>query len=227
MELPKLYLHVQGLLTPDEVARLRQIATEQSFEDGRKTASLAAVDVKRNLQLVKEKPLGQNEFELIILNAMQRNPLISGCVMPKAVYPPMISKYEVGMSYGWHIDSPLMGPQPVRTDLAMTLFLNDPQSYEGGALAVQSPAGLTQFRLPAGDAIFYPANRLHCVTEVTKGTRLCAITWIQSVVRDHEKREMIFTMNYLYSLLSAKDLHSPESQITMGLYSNLLRRWGE
>lgn len=227
MERPGLYLHVPALITREELQQLREISMQSEFEDGRKTAILAAKEVKQNLQMVKEKPPGENDFELIVLNAINRSPLAAAVVMPKAVYPPMMSKYEVGMSYGWHIDSPLMGMPPVRTDIAMTLFLNDPESYEGGALAVQTPAGLAQFRLPAGDAIFYPSDRLHCVTPVTKGTRLCAITWIQSLVRNHEQREMVFTANQLYSILSAKDLHSPESQIAIGLYSNLLRMWSE
>jgi PKHD-type hydroxylase len=227
MESPSLYLSVPGLIDRHELETLREIAQRAEFEDGRKTAIHAAKDVKQNLQMVKPLPPGENPFETLLLHALTRHPLVSAVVMPRLVHPPMINKYEVGMSYGWHIDSPLMGTPPVRTDLAMTLFLSDPDAYEGGALAVQTPAGVAQYRLPAGDAIFYPADRTHCVTPLTRGTRLCAISWIQSVIRDPSKREIVFTANQLHAMLSARDAHSPEARMSMGLYANLVRRWEE
>lgn len=233
MDSPSLYLPVPDLVTPQELKRLKELAAAQAFEDGRKTASLAALSVKNNLQMAREKMPGENEQEQIVFQAIMRHPTVSACVMPQMVFPPMISKYEAGMYYGWHIDSPVMslpgvtGVPPVRTDVAMTLFLHDPASYEGGELVVQSPAGLVQFKLPAGHAVFYPADRLHCVAEVKSGVRLCAVTWIQSMVRNAEQRELLVTTNYLHGILSSKDVKSPEAQLALAIYSNLLRMWRE
>jgi PKHD-type hydroxylase len=227
MDSPGLYLHVPSLVTREELESLLARAREAEFEDGRTTATLGAKEVKRNLQMVKARSADVIAFENLLLNAINRHPLVSAVVMPRQVHPPMINRYDAGMSYGWHVDSPLMGMPPVRTDVAMTLFLSHPESYDGGALTIETPAGPVAYRLPAGDAIFYPADRNHCVTPVTRGTRLCAVTWIQSVIRDPSKREVVFMTNQLYSMLSARDLRSPEAQLAMGLYSRLVRMWEE
>jgi PKHD-type hydroxylase len=166
-------------------------------------------------------------MQAIINNALASSPLFNAAVLPKYVYPFLISKYTPGMYYGWHVDSPLMGNPPVRTDVAMTLFLSDPAAYEGGELVIQAGQHNIPFKPAKGDAIVYPCQYLHCVNEVRSGERRAAVTWIQSAVRAPDQRQILYNLNQVHALLSHKNQHAPETNLLLQTHSNLLRMWTE
>jgi PKHD-type hydroxylase len=164
----------------------------------------------------------------IVMNALAANPLVQAFALPKFILPPIISQYTPGMNYGWHTDSPIMGDtHPVRIDMSMTLFLSDPASYTGGELIIHTPTGYVNFKLNKGDAIIYPTTRLHCVNPVTEGVRLAAVTWIQSFIKDTEKRELVMLIKTIQEMIAASNINSTENLMLLQVYSNLVRMWTE
>src|SRR6185312_2935504 len=184
------YLHIAGLLSTGELRAIAGMSDQAVYENGKLTASDAAQDVKNNLQLNHQEQ-AYASIQQVILQSLNRNLLFRNAVLPQQVYPFLVSKYQQKMSYGWHVDSPVMGDM-LRTDVAMTIFLNGPDEYEGGELELQTPLGPAKFKLNAGDAICYPCTYLHRVNEVTAGCRHVAVTWIQSLVRTPEQRNILF-----------------------------------
>lgn len=223
------YLTVSGLLKPDELESIDLILKSASFEEGAATATDAAKSVKKNLQLPKQGSEERKRIGSIVINAMSQSPLIHAALMPKVVLTPIISRYEPGMHYGHHVDSPLMADDitTIRTDVGMTLFLSDPSSYEGGELEVITPAGPERFKLERGDAIFYPTTAIHGVIPVTSGVRLAAVTWMQCAVRDAHQREILFQLKSAQALVDRKDHLSAENLALMQVHSNLVRMWAE
>lgn len=230
MQIPGSYLIVQGLLKPQEISFLEQIIGKAAFEDGRKTATDAAKSVKNNLQIPKTGSPEKQQIDGVIYHALSSSPLIQSAVMPTRILPPIISKYEPGMHYGAHVDSPLMGdPQAgvIRTDVGMTIFLSDPDTYAGGELYIHTSAGEVMFKLNKGDAIIYPTTKVHGVTPVTSGVRLAAVTWMQCAVRNAENRELLFQLKSVQAVMEQKDPSSEEHLVLLQIYSNLLRMWAE
>lgn len=230
MQIPGSYLLVQGLLKPQEIDFLEQLIEKAPFEDGRKSATDAAKSVKNNLQIPKNGSAEKQQIDGVIYHAISSSPLIQNAVMPTRILPPIISKYEPGMQYGEHVDSPIMGdPQVgvIRTDAAMTIFLSDPETYEGGELSIHTSAGETKFKLNKGDAIIYPTTRVHGVAPVTSGVRLAAVTWMQCAVRNADYRELLFQLKSVQAVMEQKDPQSEEHLILLQIYSNLLRMWAE
>lgn len=208
---------IENALDVDALARVRGLLAEGAFYDGRATSTVAG---KRNLQLVDDNPVAQ-EAASLISDALLANAQFQRAAQPQCLLPVVFSKYEVGMSYPDHVDSAVMDGR--RTDVATTVFLSDPQSYDGGELVVDTGAGERSFKLAAGAAIVYPASTLHRVAAVTRGVRLVAVAWIQSLVRDVAKRKI------LHDLANAVD-DFPEGPCALGLrrgYHNLLRLWAE
>lgn len=226
--LPAAYLHLPELLSADMLSVAEQLISELEFADGKSTATGAAREVKQNMQALKGSDKLQQLQELIG-NALSANPFFQAAALPQQMVPPVISKYEPGMSYGWHTDSPVMMGQgyPLRVDLSMTLFLSDPSTYDGGELIIHTASGYSTFKLNKGDAILYPTTRLHAVTEVTRGTRLAAVTWIQSMVKEADKRELLFQLKYVQERMALQNLHSMENLLLMQVHSNLMRMWAE
>jgi PKHD-type hydroxylase len=221
------YLRVPGLLKPEELAQIDHLLANAVFTDGRLTASGAAAQVKQNLQLSKEGETAQ-QVEAIVLNAVSQSPLIQAAIMPKMVLPPLFSRYEAGMQYGWHVDSPLTGQFPtIRSDVSMTVFLNDPSEYEGGELVIQTEAGNVGYKLNKGDAIIYPTTRLHVVNPVQSGVRKVAVTWMQCAVREAHKRELLLQLNTAQQMLYQRSPQAPEYLMLQQVYSNLVRMWTE
>jgi PKHD-type hydroxylase len=184
------------ILEPDELERVVSNLAEQTFVDGKLTAYGSAQAVKNNLQA--EQSDGEtDEIDGIVMNALWRNETFQSFAIPRRLVAPLFARYDVGMSYGPHVDAAIMGSdeEPVRSDLAMTVFLSDPATYDGGALILQMPFGQQEIKLAAGEAVIYPANTLHRVDAVTRSTRLVAVTWIQSVVRDEELRTILFDLS--------------------------------
>ena len=219
--------HIPSLLKPEELTILEQLITASAFVSGKATASMAAKEVKNNQQLERAADGYMDQIQGILSNAIETSPYFQAASQPKQIHPFLISKYVPGQYYGWHVDSPIMGTPPIRTDLAMTVFLSEPLSYEGGELVIQAEVGPIAFKPAKGNAILYPCQFLHCVNEVKKGERLAAVTWIQSNFQSTEKRQLLFDLNQVHALLQQKDKHSPEANLLLQSYSNLFRMWAD
>ena len=174
----------------DIVANLSQ----QMFVDGKLTATGNAKAVKNNLQV---EAADTEEIDDMVLNALWRNETFQSFALPRRILVPLYARYEVGMSYGSHVDVAVMGPEeePLRCDFAMTVFLSDPATYDGGALVLETPFGAQKIKLAAGEAVIYPATSLHRVEPITRGTRQVAVTWIQSIVHDERLRAILFDLS--------------------------------
>lgn len=219
--------HIPALIKPEELISLELLLQSINFVDGKATASMAARDVKNNLQADTGDANALQPVQQLIKNAVMSSPYFNVAAQPKQVYPFIISKYTPGKYYGWHVDSPLMGDPPIRTDLAMTIFLSDPSTYEGGELMIQTSTGPVAIKPAKGDAVLYPCQFLHCVNEITSGERLAAVTWIQSNIQSPEQRQLLFEINQVHAMLSQRDRHAPETNLLLQAYSNLFRMWAD
>jgi PKHD-type hydroxylase len=220
-------LWLQNVLLPDELERLRRLAASETFVDGRGTAGKLVSDVKRNEELDPSRKR-REELNAVFFGAVNRNQTFIVGARPKRILPPIISRYKPGMTYGDHVDNAIGNPtdDPVRIDLSMTLFLSDPASYGGGELVIHTEYGTQKIKLPAGDAIVYPTTFLHHVAPVTEGVRLAAIAWMQSLVRDAEKRKMLYDVSVLAEWVHKKvPPQSAEAHLMEKIRMNLLRMW--
>ena len=220
------FLHIPSLLTEDEIKTIEELTANATFVDGKITASMAAKDVKNNLQMQADDTALQ-DLQAILNGALQQSPLFNVAALPKTVYPFVISKYSSGKYYGWHVDSPIMGNPPIRTDLAMTIFLSDPATYEGGELMIQQGGNVSNFKPAKGDAILYPCQFLHCVNEIKSGERLAAVTWIQSNVKNPEQRQLLYQLNQVHASLYQQAPHAGETNLLLQTHSNLFRMWAD
>ena len=214
------------LLKPEELVEIGKLLNDVSFEDGAKTASMGARQVKNNLQANPDDEAMQ-AIEAIFRKAINESPLIQQAMMPHKVRRPLLSKYGQGMQYGWHTDSPLMDDPAIRTDVAMTLFLSDPASYQGGELVLVSPNGNIPVKLPAGQCVVYPTTMVHCVSPITSGERIALVTWMQSKIRAQDQREIVFNISQVMASLNQNMPNSQEANMLMQSYSNLVRMWAE
>lgn len=217
------YLVINNLLNQQQVEQINKLFDEDVFENGQLTASSAAKEVKNNLQM-RNQSQQYLSLQQILLSALNGNQLFRQAVVPKHVYPFLVSKYQQGMSYGWHVDSPLMG-ELMRSDIAMTIFLNSPSDYEGGELELQTPTGNQIYKLNVGDVICYPCTQLHQVREVVRGERKVAVTWVQSLLKSADQRKILFELQQVIESLRLKDLKSDEANLLQQSHSNLLRMW--
>ncbi|XZF16412.1 Fe2+-dependent dioxygenase [Chitinophagaceae bacterium MMS25-I14] len=229
MKTPSSIIHIKSLLDANELSAADKVLPHIIFENGKATASGAAREVKNNLQAIKNDNQYTLQLQQIVFGAVARNPLIQAAFMPKFILPPIISKYQPGMQYGWHTDSPLMSHQhmTIRADLSMTVFLSDPDTYTGGELEIQSATGNTSYKLDKGDAIIYPTTKLHCVNPVTEGERVAAVTWMQSVIGDADKRELLFQLKSVQETVGLQQELKSENLVLQQAYSNLVRMWAE
>jgi PKHD-type hydroxylase len=183
-------LCIPQLLEPQEVRQLQDMAAQGRFADGRATAGDQVAGVKHNEQLEPTKEQAA-QLSAILSRAVQHNETFRFFAWPRRMTPPRISRYLSGMDYGTHLDNPIMvrpNEMPLRTDLSMTLFLSDPESYQGGELSLETPFGPQNLKLPAGDAVVYSTTMRHRVVPVAGGTRLAVVGWIESMVSDERKR---------------------------------------
>ena len=223
-------LHVPDVLTPTQVSELRAALDAADWTDGRETVGEQGAKVKRNRQLPEQSAIGR-KLGQVVLTALARTPLFHSAALPLRFVPPLFNRYEGGEHYGLHVDGavrtiPGTGEQ-LRTDLSCTLFLSEPDDYDGGELEVVDTYGAHEVKLPAGDLILYPSTSLHQVHPVTRGARVCSFFWLQSMVRDNAQRAMLFELDQTISRLRARDGESPESVSLTGHYHNLLRLWSE
>ena len=222
-------LHVPAVLTPAQVAEMRTALDAAEWTDGRQTVGVQGAQVKRNLQLPEASPL-RADLGRQILAALSRNPLFFAAALPLKTLPPRFNRYQGGGEYGFHVDGAVMradGELQVRSDLSCTLFLSEPDEYEGGELVISDTYGEHGVKLQAGDLILYPSSSLHRVTPVTRGARVAAFFWIQSMVRDGEQRRMLFEMDTAIEALRRSQADNAAVLQLTGVYHNLLRRWAE
>lgn len=223
-------IHIPNVLSREQVARCRQVMDLAAWADGRITAGFQSSSVKRNLQLPDGGPEAAELGEMV-LAALERAPLFMSAVLPRRVLPPMFNRYEQGMTFGSHVDNAirtLRGTgERMRTDVSTTLFLSDPEEYDGGELVVEDTYGTHAVKLPAGDAIIYPATSLHHVTPVTRGARVASFFWTQSLVRDVTRRALLFDMDMAIIRLNHDVPNHPSAVQLTGVYHNLLRQWSE
>lgn len=224
MELNSSYLHIEKLLTAEQLHQINLIKQQARYTDGKQTATNAAKSVKNNLQM-EQQTQPYMQIQQILLMALNQNASFRAATFIKNIYPFIISKYGEGMEYGWHVDSPLMGDM-MRTDIAFTIFLNEPDEYEGGELELLTPSGNKLYKLSAGDAICYPCQQVHRVNKVTKGVREVAVTWIQSMVKNTEQRKMLFDAQQIINQMHQKNDTETANQLQQ-IHSNLLRMWAE
>jgi PKHD-type hydroxylase len=223
-------LHVQNVLTRDQVAKAREVLAAASWVDGKVTAGHQSSRAKQNLQLPEDSPQARELGEMV-LGALQRSPLFMSAALPLKVFPPLFNQYAGGHSFGSHVDNSIRQvpgtPHRVRTDLSATLFLVDPDDYEGGELIVEDTYGAHSVKLPAGHLVLYPSTSLHHVKPVTNGARIASFFWIQSLIRDDGRRTLLFDMDTAIQRLAADVPDHPSTVQLTGVYHNLLRQWAE
>jgi PKHD-type hydroxylase len=223
-------LHVPKLLTDAQVGRCRELMERAPWVDGRVTAGHQSARAKHNRQIAEGCPEAREMGDLIV-TALERNPLFVSAALPLRVFPPLFNRYEPGMAFGAHVDNAVRQvtgtPFRLRTDLSTTLFMSAPDEYDGGELVIEDTYGAHTVKLPAGDLILYPASSLHRVTPVTRGARLAAFFWIQSMVRDDSRRALLFDLDMAINQVNQA---APEHAAVIALtscYHNLLRHWAE
>ncbi|EJL33685.1 putative iron-regulated protein [Caulobacter sp. AP07] len=224
-------IQIPDVLTPDEVAHCRAVLDAADWIDGNATSGFQAAMAKNNRQLPQDGAAAR-EVGAIIAQALQANPLFVSAALPRTILPPLFNRYGVGMGFGDHVDNAIRRDPttglPLRTDLSATLFLSDPDDYDGGELVVEDAFGSHIVKLPAGGLILYPASSLHHVTEVTRGVRTASFFWIQSLVRDDARRALLLDMDVAIQRLSgAVGAVNPSVLSLTGTYHNLLRMWAE
>lgn len=225
-------LQVRQVLTPDEVRRARRILEAAPWADGRMTAGEQSAQAKNNTQL-PETCEATLQVQKMVLAGLQRHQLFFSAALPRQISPPLFNRYGgAANSFGNHVDSAVRylrdGAGRVRTDISCTVFLSEPDEYDGGELVVEDTFGTRGVKLPAGDMVLYPGHSVHNVTPVTRGYRLASYFWIQSMVRSDEQRRLLFDMDQ--HLMSLRTRHGETDPAVIGLtgtYHNLLRAWAE
>lgn len=222
-------LAIPNVLSPDQVAEARKILEAAEWIDGRDTAGHQGARVKKNLQLPLRSTAAEQLGEMI-LKALAASPLFMSAALPARILPPMFNRYEVGQTFGTHVDGAIRmlgNGNSVRTDVSCTLFFSNPDEYDGGELIVEDTYGSKSVKLPAGHMILYPSTSLHRVNPVTRGVRLCSFFWLQSMIRDDSRRSLLFDMDVAIQRLAGQMPDHPSVVQLTGVYHNLLRQWAE
>jgi PKHD-type hydroxylase len=218
-------LALPEVLTDEELIYVREALKAADFVDGKLTAQGLAKDAKKNEQLKRD---GDSALELdaVLVTALLRHELFSAWALPLTVSAPLVNRHAIGMSYGFHVDAPISPPPHLmRRDLSVTLFLDDPETYEGGELEVESPGGMKRVKLKAGDAFVYQTHALHQVCEVSRGIRHAAVFWIQSQIPDDSLRQHLFDLRAATSSLHARGVVGQEMLLLNKVHQNLTRKF--
>ena len=224
-------IEIPALFDAEGLARLRAIVHAAEWVDGNVTSGHQSALAKRNRQIPEGSPAAQ-EAGALILDALNRSPLFIAAALPLKIFPPLFNSYEGGEAFGVHIDNAVRIHREtgtrVRSDLSATLFLEDPDSYDGGELTVEDQFGVHQVKLPAGHMVLYPSSSLHRVEPVTRGRRVASFFWLQSMVRDTEARRTLFELDTAIQAIAEDRGHGDRAIIQLtGVYHNLLRRWAD
>ena len=222
---------IPGVLTPDEARGVRTALDAADWVDGNVTSGPQSALAKRNRQLPEESEVAR-EMGGRILDALGRTPLFVAAALPLKVFPPLFNRYAGGEKFDTHIDNAIRFRRGsdfrLRSDLSATLFLSEPESYDGGELVIEGATGTNAIKLGMGDLVLYPASTLHHVTPVTRGERVASFFWIQSMVRDGEARQTLFDLDRsIQDLATDRGQADPAIIRLTGVYHNLLRRWAE
>lgn len=222
-------LTLEQILNPDEVRQFREHLDSATWEDGAKTAGSLARHAKQNQQLGAQDALAVSLGQHV-LRRLAETPQFIAAALPRRIYPPKFNRYAGGGTYGAHIDASVMAipgtGDSLRTDLSATLFLSEPEEYDGGELEIEGASGLQAVKLAAGDLVLYPATSLHQVTPVTRGARIAAFFWIESMVPDERARTLLWDLDQAIQGL-APGLPPQDANLVKltGVYHNLVRRW--
>lgn len=222
-------LDIPNVLSADQVREVRAELDAASWVDGRITAGHQGARVKDNEQLPTEHPTARRVGELI-LRELGRNPLFISAALPLQILPPLFNRYGGGQQFGTHVDGSirqLPNGARIRTDLSCTLFLSEPDEYDGGELQIEDVFGARSVKLPAGHMILYPSTSLHRVTPVTRGTRVSSFFWLQSLIRDNHHRSLLFDLDIAIQRFGPEQATHPSVVQLTGIYHNLIRLWAE
>jgi len=222
-------LTISDFLSRDEVSHFREALRTAPWVDGRVNAGSLSSHVKHNEQVETESPVARTLANQL-LRKLGHHPLFVSAAMPHQIQPPRFNRYGTGQDFGIHVDGaimPIAGTDRVmRSDLAATLFLTDPLDYDGGELTVETEFGAQEIKLRAGDMVLYPSSSLHRVQPVTRGERVCAFFWVQSMIRDEQQRSLLFDLDQtIQSIAATKAPNDPDLIRLTGIYHNLVRRW--
>jgi PKHD-type hydroxylase len=222
---------IPDVLSKAEVADFRGVMDATAWEDGRSTAGAQSALIKKNEQLPPNSDLSRQLGERVI-KALAANPLFISAAIPRHIFPPLFNRYGTGQHFGVHVDNAVRGDHltgvRIRTDLSVTLFLSEPDEYDGGELIVEDYYGSHEVKLPAGHLVLYPATSLHTVTPITRGVRVASFFWLQSMIRDAQARSLIFDLDtVIQALVERLGRDDPETVRLTGIYHNLIRYWAE
>lgn len=224
-------LQIPNVLTTEELMLAKRLMAEAQWVDGKVTAGTQAAIVKNNQQLPEQAPQVQ-VLRKLVLQALNRNALFFTAVLPLKILPPFFNRYSGDANYyGYHVDNAMRmmpdGSGYVRADVSATLFLSEPDEYEGGELTIDDTFGQHGLKLPAGSMVVYPSSSVHQVSPVTAGARVACFMFIQSMVRDATKRRLLYDMDL--SLMQLRDTVGETDAVVKltGVYHNLLRGWAE
>ncbi|MBN8886406.1 MAG: Fe2+-dependent dioxygenase [Rudaea sp.] len=225
-------LHIENVLDAAQIEHCRRRLDGAAWSDGRITAGHQSARAKNNGQLPESDPLAQ-ELAALVLDAVGRHPTFFAGALPRRIYPPLFNRYADGQAFGFHVDNAVrydrssVPAEPVRTDLSVTLFLSDPDDYDGGELVIEDTYGEHRVKLPAGDLVIYPGSSLHRVEPVTRGARVASFFWVQSFVRSAAQRRTLFELDVAIQQLTRKLPAAEELVRLTGVYHNLLREWSD
>ncbi|BAQ66435.1 Fe2+-dependent dioxygenase [Geminocystis sp. NIES-3709] len=220
-------IHLDNILTTEALMVINQQLEVAQFIDGKKTAGWHAVTVKNNQQLSSQSSQAET-LKKMIYKALENNSVFQMATLPRKIHSLLLSRYEQGMGYGSHVDNALMGTSSIfRSDISFTIFLNSPSEYEGGELVLEEINGERSFKLEAGSLILYPSYTLHRVETVASGIRKVAVGWIQSLVRDAQKREILFELDTVRRSIFNKEGKTTEFDLLSKCHANLLRQFAE
>jgi PKHD-type hydroxylase len=221
-------IEIPNVLDASKLSNIRDILGKVEFIDGKHSAGQAASRVKNNEEM--RQGTQQAEFlDHLVMSSLAENVDFRSSALPYRVAQPVFARYTQGMHYGDHVDDPVMGsgPDKFRTDVSITVFLNNPDDYEGGELIINTTYGEKAVKLPAGSAVLYPSASVHRVTEITRGERLAAIIWLQSMVRDAGQRELLYQLDQARNHLLVSNPDAQETKQVDRSYVNLLRMWSD
>lgn len=222
---------IPDVLPPDEAKALGAAIAAADWVDGNVTSGAGAALAKRNRQLPEASDAAMRA-RAVVQQALAHSGLFLSAALPHAIYPPLFNRYGVGEGFGNHVDNairvdPVSGTQ-MRTDLSATLFLTDPEDYDGGDLVVQGAFGEASYKLPAGHMLLYPSTSIHHVTHVTRGERISSFFWIESLVRENEARELLFDLDQSVQHLTMERSGADAEVVRLTqIYHNLIRRWAK
>ena len=223
--------YINDILKPEELEQVRATLAQAQFADGTATAGWHAREVKKNLQLTAGSE-GHEEAARVVNTAIMRDRVFLSAVRPRYVMPILFNRHETGMTYGAHVDAPIMPsganvPTHIRSDVSFTLFLSDQASYQGGELVIAWGGIEYAFKMPAGTLVFYPSSTLHRVNPVTDGVRLAAVSWVQSEIRDTDQRAILFDLDRAHRNVFTKDGKTETFDLLAKTHANLVRMWAE